>query len=147
MKSPKDWRIWKNLGGVFRRGDLLFLANIPHQIEADWDDVYAPRLAGFPLNLLYTSVRKGEGGTFVASCCYWFDLDTYHEDADKRQITYFPRVKSTYRVEVQYRKRDGLWSTWKYDGEKLVAIAEGPGFDLAMVHTTLVGLQPNEPID
>ena len=32
-------------------GEIYFIANIPHQIEADWDKRYA-HLAGFPLNVM-----------------------------------------------------------------------------------------------
>ena len=32
-------------------GEIYFIANIPHQIDADWDKRYA-HLAGFPLNVM-----------------------------------------------------------------------------------------------
>jgi hypothetical protein len=33
-----------------------FVANVPQQIQADWNSKYAC-LAGFPLNILYTRLR------------------------------------------------------------------------------------------
>ena len=48
---------------AFRR---VFLACIPHPIEPDWDPVYAPRLAGFPVNICYASLR-GEMGPEYAT--------------------------------------------------------------------------------
>jgi hypothetical protein len=35
-----------------------FLACIPHAIEPHWDNVWAPRLAGFPVNVPYFGQRK-----------------------------------------------------------------------------------------
>ena len=32
-----------------------FLARIPHAIEPHWDPVWAPHLAGFPLNIVYAA--------------------------------------------------------------------------------------------
>ena len=36
-----------------------FVAFIPYAIESDWDDLYAPRLAGFPLNVFYAEWIQG----------------------------------------------------------------------------------------
>jgi hypothetical protein len=38
-----------------------FLACIPHVIEPHWDNVWAPRLAGFPVNIVYAARIKGAG--------------------------------------------------------------------------------------
>jgi hypothetical protein len=35
----------------FSNGD--FVACVPHQIEADWDEKWGPLLAGFPVNIMY----------------------------------------------------------------------------------------------
>jgi len=39
-----------------------FLACIPHAIQSHWDNVWAPRLAGFPVNIVYAA-RTGDGLT------------------------------------------------------------------------------------
>jgi len=39
----------------------VFLAFIPHPIESDWDPLYAPHLAGFPVNIYYASLRGDLG--------------------------------------------------------------------------------------
>lgn len=143
MKRPK----WPGFGSPASKRAPLFMASIPHQIEAGWDSDFAPRLAGFPLNLKYTSVRRTGAGNRLVSCCYWFDPGSYCEDGEKRQMLYLPKVKSAYWVSVEYRKKDGFWHTLKYKDEELLCIASGPGFDRAMLQTTLIGLNPDEPID
>ncbi len=62
-------------------------------------------------------------------------------------MTYFPRVKSAYRVKVQYHKNRRCWEMVKYKGDKLVALAFGREFDGAVMQAAVVGLQPDEPID
>lgn len=44
-----------------KRPSESFVANIPFQIEAEWNLSYA-YLAGFPLNLLYTGLRPSDAG-------------------------------------------------------------------------------------
>jgi hypothetical protein len=43
---------------AFRRS---FLDRLPRSIQANWDPVYGPRLAGFPVNVCYADLR-GEHG-------------------------------------------------------------------------------------
>ncbi len=138
---------WELLTRAVRHRGPVFIETVPHQIEAEWDSTLAPRLAGFPVNLLYVSVRKHLFRKRIASCCYLFDPASYIEDSDKREMTYFPRMKSRSRVKVEYHKNKGSWETLKYKGDKLVALALGPEFDGAMMQTTVIGLQPDEPID
>ena len=147
MNDPKQPNSRRNTGINSAHGRTLFSANIPHQIERDWDDHFAPRLAGFPMNLLYTRVRKTEAGIRVDLCCYWFDPSSYAEDEEKREMIYVPGVASPYRVKVEYYKKRRLWRTLKYKGTELILEAQGSEFDKAMIHTTLCGLQPDEPID
>lgn len=125
----------------------VFLMNVPHQIQADWDSDFAPVLAGFPVNILYSGIRQTQSGNDAVSCCYWFDPGTYAENDDSREMTYFPRVDSPYWVKVEYDKKAGLWRTAKHYGNKLVSAAQGPEFESAMMQTALAGLEPHEPID
>ena len=37
-----------------------FIACVPHQIEADWDEKWGPPLAGFPINIMYACVQRAE---------------------------------------------------------------------------------------
>ena len=134
-------------GSGASQGKLLFIACIPHQIEAGWDNNFAPRLAGFPLNLLYAGVRWTITGKRLRSCCYWFNPRSYSENGDKREMLYLPKVKSAYWVSVEYHKKNGSWYTEKYKDDKLVCIASGPDFDRAMLQTTLIGLRRDEPVD
>jgi len=130
-----------------KRGkDAPLTANIPSQIDAGWNPRYA-YLSGFPLNLLYTGLRAASAGGAprVAAACYWFAPVTYREDAHIREMQYLPRTASPYYVHVTVRKDTGVWGTWKYRGRELVCTASGPDFETAMIHTTLVGLQPDEP--
>ena len=116
-----------------------FVANVPQQIQADWNPKYAC-LAGFPLNILYTRLRL----PVAVTVCYWFDPGTFHEDEATKQMDYFGRQKSEYYVRVIYHKRTGVWETFKYRGEALVRNASGPQFDAAMIHTTMGGPEPDE---
>jgi hypothetical protein len=51
-----------------------FLACIPHGIEPQWDNVWAPRLAVFPVNIVYAGRIVGVG---LAQATYVFDPDTF----------------------------------------------------------------------
>ncbi len=148
MKALKCLKRWIRGLRIGRGGDSLFIANVPYQIEARWDDNWAPRLAGFPLNLLYTGIRKYRYGSRVESCCYWPDLGSFADDGERRSMNYIPRVKSGYWVRVEYDKQKGWWRTAKYSENKNVAVTiGGPEFDHAMMLTTVIGLQPDEPVD
>ena len=35
-----------------------FIACVPHQIEADWDEKWGALLAGFPVNIMYACVQR-----------------------------------------------------------------------------------------
>jgi len=126
---------------------LRFVASLPVRIEAEWNPKYA-HLAGFPLNLVYLGVRpptSGDGPPRLVSACYWFDPGTYREDEAIRELWYVTREESPYRVCVRHHKRSGAWSTLKYRGDELVASAEGPDFEHAMIQATMVGLAADEP--
>jgi hypothetical protein len=118
-----------------------FLAFIPHAIEAHWDPVYAPRLAGFPVNLIYAG-RAESGGRRYAS--YIFDPDAFVQDERSRQMRYRSTVKSDFSVLVVLH-RDGWIETFKYRGSELIREACGLDFRTAMIHTTMSGLAPDEP--
>jgi hypothetical protein len=124
----------------------LFIANIPVQIEAEWNPRYA-HLAGFPLNLMYTGLRDvdGQDQARPAAACYWFDPGTYREDELWREMLYLPREESPYYVRVTVRKDTGAWDTCKYRGEALICAASGPNYEIAMLHATLAGLESDEP--
>jgi len=121
-------------------------ANIPVQIEADWDPRY-DFLAGFPLNLLYSGVRISDADAqpYVAAACYWFDPRTYREDDEIREMRYRPRERSPYHVRIVVRKRTGAWETFKYRDDVLVFQSSGPEFRGVMIATTAVGLRSDEP--
>ena len=60
-----------------------FLACIPHAIEPHWDNVWAPRLAGFPVNIVYAARIEGVG---LAEATYVFDPGTFIEGEQTRQM-------------------------------------------------------------
>ena len=62
-----------------------FLAFIPHAIEPYWDNVWAPRLAGFPVNIVYAARIEGVG---LAQATYIFDPGTLVESEQSRQMRY-----------------------------------------------------------
>ena len=96
---------------------------------------------------MYTGLRASDAGALphTAAACYWFDPGTYREDDQIREMLYFPREESAYFVRVTLRKDTGVWETFKYRAEDLVCTASGPNFEAAMLHTTLAGLEPDEP--
>ena len=53
-----------------------FLACIPQAIESHWDNVWVPRLAGFPVNIVYIAKIEGVG---LAQTTYIFDPGTFIE--------------------------------------------------------------------
>ncbi len=115
-----------------------WIANIPHQIEAEWDPRFA-YLAGFPLNLLYSSRS--------AAVCYWFEPQTYREDDEAREMWYLPRRLIGYGVLVRQEKATRRWVVSKYRCGQLVLLAVGAEFHGAVVQATLTGPQPDEGTD
>jgi hypothetical protein len=120
-----------------------FVAFIPYAIEPDWDDVYAPRLAGFPVNLCYAEFIQGSG---MACATYVFDPTTFVADVQSRQMRYRPKVDSDFSVLIKLH-RDGGIHTFKYRGSEIIREASGSDFRSAMIHTTACGLALDEPID
>lgn len=127
------------LNGIISRE---FFAPIPHAIESDWDDIWAPRLAGFPVNLCYAQWIQGTGMTYAT---YVFDPTTFVEDEQSRQMRYRPEVDSDFSVLVVLY-RDGGIDTFKYRGSEMICEASGADFRSAMIHTTACGLALDEPI-
>jgi hypothetical protein len=119
-----------------------FLACIPHAIESHWDSVWAPRLAGFPVNIVYAAIIEG---VVLAQTTYVFDPTTFVADEQSRQMRYRPEVDSDFSVLVKLH-RDGGIHTFKYRGSELIREASGPDFRTAMIHTTACGLALDEPI-
>jgi hypothetical protein len=120
-----------------------FFASIPHAIASDWDDIWAPRLAGFPVNLCYTTWIEGVG---MACATYIFDPGTFVESEQSRQMRYRPIVNSDFSVVVKLH-RDGGIDTFKYRGSELICEASGVDFRSAMIHTTACGLALDEAVD
>jgi hypothetical protein len=126
--------------------ELGFIANIPHAIEADGNGEHA-HLAGFPLNIMYTGIRKqADGSNRMVAACYQFDPRTYREDEAKRQMIYVSRKSSRYYIEVTL-KRTGVIETRKYNGKRLVCQASGNNFDRTMIHATMSGMELDETED
>ena len=130
----------------YPNGSLI--ACIPHQIEANWDGEWGPGVAGFPPNLVYTFVQKSKENEILGAitACYEPDLATFRETKKTREMTYFNREGGTYRVRVVLDKASGLLKTFKYRGRELLAYASGPDFENAMLHTTLMGIEKDEPV-
>jgi len=126
-----------------------FIACVPQQIEADWDEKWGPLLAGFPLNIVYASAQSAESDQskmLGITSCYEPDLATFRETKMTRTMTYRNSEGGTYRVRVVLNKASGRLDTFKYKGQKLVARASGRDFESAMVHTTLVGIEKDEMV-
>jgi hypothetical protein len=131
----------------FSNGD--FIACIPHQIEADWNEKWGPLLAGFPLNIMYACVQRAESDQskmLGIIACYEPNLATFRETKKTRTMTYRNSEGGTYSVRVVLNKASGRLETFKHRGKKLVACASGLNFESAMVQTTLVGIEKDERV-
>jgi hypothetical protein len=120
-----------------------FLGCIAHAIESHWDNVWAPCLTGFPVNIVYAASIEGVG---LAQATYGFDPTTFVADEQSRQMRYRPEVDSDFSALVKLH-RDGGIHTFKYRGSELIREASGPDLRTAMIHTTACGLALDEPID
>lgn len=121
---------------------------LPCPIEPDWNEKWGPLLAGFPVQLVYRGIRRRNDDTrrpIVARANYFFDPGSFLEDDSKKQMRYIPRLPSDYYVDVVWKKQDECWETSKFKGDRLIAVADGNTFEGAMIHTLLIGLQPDEP--
>ena len=118
-----------------------FLAFIPHAIEPHWDNVWAPRLAGFPVNIVYAARIEGVG---LAQATYVFDPGTFVEGEQSRQMRYRPTIESDFSVLVVLHP-EGRIEPFKYRGSELVCEACGPDFQTAMIHTSAGGIAIDEP--
>jgi len=118
-----------------------FPAFIPHVIEEHWDDVWGPRLAGFPVNIVYAARIDGVG---LAQATYVFDPGTFIEGEQTRQMRYRPTIESDFSVLVVLRP-EGRIETFKYRASELICEACGPDFRTAMIHTTAIGFTSGEP--
>jgi len=126
-----------------------FIACVPQQIKADWDEKWGPLLSGFPLNIMYACVQKAESDQskmLGITASYEPDLATFRETKMTRRLTYFNVKGGTYRVRVVLNRASGRLETFKYKGKKLLARASGMNFESAMVHTTLVGIEKDEMV-
>jgi hypothetical protein len=67
------------------------LAFLPHAIELHWDNVWARRLAGFPVNIVYGTRIEGAGRAYAT---YVFDPGTFVENERSRQMRYCSSIES-----------------------------------------------------
>ena len=118
-----------------------FLECIPHVIESHWDNVWAPHLAGFPVNIVYAARIEGVG---LAQATYVFDPGTFIEGDQTRQMRYRPTIESDFSVLVVLHP-EGRIETLKYRGAELICEACGPDFRTAMIHASAGGIAIGEP--
>ncbi|MFZ0738433.1 MAG: hypothetical protein WAM96_15165 [Candidatus Acidiferrales bacterium] len=136
----------QNSSGRPEEGEVVFLACVPHQIEASLDVEWGPRLAGFPLNFAYVRGldRESPSRSQLETVLYWFDRTTYNEDSERREMCYFTKSPNGYHVRVVFNKSRSNWQTDKFKGDMLICSAEGATFDRTMVQTTMVGAEADE---
>jgi hypothetical protein len=120
-----------------------FLIYIPHAIDFRWDSVWAPRLAGFPVNIVYVGRIEGVG---LTQATYVFDPGTLIEGEQTRQMRYRPTIESDFSVLVVLHP-EGRIETFKYRASEMICEASGPDFRTAMIQTTGRGLALDEPND
>jgi hypothetical protein len=118
-----------------------FVACIPNAIEPHWDNFWAPRLAGFPVNIVCAAKVEGVG---LALAIYVFDPDTFVQNQQSRQMRYRPTVDSDFSLVVVLHQ-EGRIETFKHRGSEIICEACGPDFQTAMIHAAACGLAPDEP--
>ena len=135
----------KNSGGP-QENNVRFVACIPHEIDASLDDEWGPRLAGFPLNIAHVKGlnRNAFSKSQLETVLYWFDPETYREDSEHREMSYFTNHRNGYHVRVVFNKNLGNWQTDKFKGDTHICSALGATFNEVMMHTTLVGAEIDE---
>ncbi len=136
----------RNSSGRPHEGKVVFLACVPHQIDASLDAEWGPRLAGFPVNIAYTRGLNHEAPSKsqLEQVLYWFHSGTYIEDSEHREMCYFTKHPNGYHVRVVFNKSRSNWQTEKFKGDELVCSAAGATFDGAMMQTTMVGAEVGE---
>jgi hypothetical protein len=117
-----------------------FVASIPCAIESDWDDIWGPSLAGFPVNLRYAEWIQNVG---MVQSEYPFDPASFVQGEYSRQMRYRPMVRSDFSVLIVLHQ-NGRIDTFKHRGPELICEASGLDFLSAMVHTTARGIAPGE---
>lgn len=136
----------RNTSARPQKSEVPFLACVPHQIEASWDDEWGPKLAGFPLNIAYVRGLNCESPSRsqLETVLYWFDPTTYKEDSERREMCYLTKHRNGYRVRVVFNRSRGDWKTDKVKGDVLICSAAGSTFDGAMLQTTMLGAEIDE---
>ena len=94
---------------AFRR---IFLDCLPRPLQADWDPVYGPRLAGFPVHVCYADLGGADGPNRAT---YYFDPRTFSEDSEVRRMQYYAKTENRFWVQVVISKIDGI-EIGKYRG-------------------------------
>lgn len=125
-----------------------FASFIPSVIIPVWDDVDVP-LAGFPISICFTGLRwsdEMDAASYVVSC-YWFDPQSYNEDANCQSMVYRSRCQSDYQVLIQCSKRDRRWTGRKMRGSKVVVTAAGDELIRFVIQMTMRGLDRGEHVE
>jgi hypothetical protein len=125
--------------------DKIQFGFIPDEItEADFGKEWWPQLEGFPKNIMYASIRRGEGERLVAgSTLYEPYLESFCETESARELAYRNKYGGNHWVQVLLKK-SGAIEIFKYNGEELIAVASGKELDSVMRNATMVGLHDGE---
>jgi len=115
----------RNTTRRLKKNEVLFVACIPHEIDATVDGDWGPRLAGFPLNIAYVRGlnRKAPSNSQLETVLYWFDSETYREDSEHREMFYFTNHRNGYHVRVVFNKSRSSWQTDKFNGDTHICLA------------------------
>jgi hypothetical protein len=118
---------------------FLITSLLSRKSKPGWDEKYAPLLAGFPLDLIFSGTLKQENGDEplqIVSSVYHFDFATFVQDPEKRQLTYRSRTNSEYRVEVLIYRYKPVIEVSKFRGENQLWHATGATLDAAIAEAT-----------
>ena len=124
-----------------------FVCVLPHVIDPAWGG-HAQLLAGFPITVSFTGLSREveQDCQFAVTSCYVFDPSTYVEDEERRSMTYLCQAPCAYRVELVYRKRESRWEGQKLQDAQVLVNASGPELQQFIIHLTMLGVEPGEPV-
>ena len=72
------------------------LGRIPHAIEPQWDNVWDPRLAGFPVNIVYAAKHRGR----------WADASNSWDRMLQSGVQLLDRFAQDDRVRIRQPRRN-----------------------------------------
>jgi hypothetical protein len=92
----------------------------PETFSPDWHPQLGARLSGFPR---YVPFRIRETSTQDELLC-WPDFATFVDEAESRQMMYYPAEESAISVRITFSAEESRWRVFAYLDAELVGATE-----------------------